>query len=207
MSSTFCSKTSRYAICVLLAFSWTESRAAIVTIGDFSTTPSGVAQSGSVDIFIEDDGSLPIEVAAFQLKVTVVGGDAGAVLTGFGAPSSRPYVFSGASSMPAGLISNDFKIVELGDFLLSGTRNVLGGEGLASLQFSIPANATKNFKLDLSLNPQDTFLANGAGQNQPFTIRGGSISVTAIPEPSVAALLLCVPAMYVCMTRRRRRSA
>ncbi|PAY20012.1 hypothetical protein CKO51_07900 [Rhodopirellula sp. SM50] len=199
-------KPSRFAICVFLAFSWTESRAAIVTIGDFSTTPADVARSGSVDIFIEDDGSLPIELAAFQLKVTVVGGDAGAVLTGFGAPSSRPYVFSGASPMPAGLISNDFKVVELGDFLFSGSRNVLGGEGLASLQFSIPANATKNFKLDLSLNQQDTFLANGAGQNLPITFRGGSISVTAIPEPGVTAILLAAPAIYVCMTRRRRKN-
>ena len=206
MSHPFVSKVSCFAFTLLLAHLFTESQAAIVTIGDFDAAKSNTAQSGSVDIFIEDDGSLPIELALFQLKITLVGGDDGAVLTGFSAPTSRPYVFTGDSSAPLGLISNGFKVVELGDFLDNGTRNVLGGEGLANIQFTIPANASKNFKLELSLDPQDTFFLNGSDQREPFTLRGGNVSVSAIPEPGVAAVLLGIPAMYVCLTRRRKRN-
>lgn len=194
--------SSVLVLCALHFFVSSETRAAIVMIQNFSFSQSNAPQFGSVDIFIADDGTLPIDVAAFQLKVDLVGGDAGTVLTGFGSPQSRSYVFAGSANSPAGLISNGAKTLEAGDFLNAGTRQVVGGEGLGSVQFSVPANATQGFRLSLSLNPQDTFIANGQGALFPIAFAGGQVAV-AVPEPSAAAALILLPLAGLWSRRRR----
>lgn len=179
-----------------------ELHADFISIENFSVVSSNTSQLGSLDIFYVNEGASPIDLSGFQLKVTLVGGDPGTILTGFDAPKSVPYVFAGASDRPAGLISNGSKTAEVGDFLLSGSKPVpaLDRKGLASLQFSIPAKASLGFQLALSLDPQDTFVANGQGQFLPFTFTGGTVSV--VPEPTATAMLSLVSLMSFGVRRR-----
>ncbi len=191
------------SLCMLLNVFICESDAAIVSIDNFNLLSSDVDQTGSVDIYLRDDGSLPKELAAFQLKLTLEGGDAETAFLSFDVSQNRAYLFAGSSNKPAGLISNAAKTAELGDFLLSGTKTAAGGEGLGSLQFKIPAKATKSFRLTLSLDPLDSFLADAFGQEIPFTSEGGIVTVS-VPEPTAASILYAVP--LICFRLRRRRA-
>jgi hypothetical protein len=151
-------------------------------------SPSPIAKTASLEVWVQSNGAIPADLAGFQLKASVVGPDDLVQFLGVSAPTVHPYLFEPTSQMPSGLVAGNGLSVELGDFLNTGTAPLDDGVGLANLLLDVQPGAVGNYQIEVSLEATDSFLAESLTQFVNFTVQNGELVV--IPEPSALSLAL-----------------
>ena len=167
--------------------------------------------SGSFDLLITSTGG-SFNVASDMVELSL-NGLSGVSFTNVSIATVTPYIYGANSATTEGSTFTFSTFpgtqFEVFDFLFpSGATTIGTGDafGLVNVQYSVAADATPGSSGTLVIGP-DTSLADAAGANVPFTSPGGSITITAIPEPSAMILLAigCGAVVAVAGSTRRRR--
>jgi len=155
-------------------------------------------QTGSLDVFLTKDAGT-YGVASYNARV-----DApltGIVLTGAGVPSAAHPALFPTTPLVSGTSTDS--LLRVSDFLASGEAAVTDGAGLFSIKFTIPAGAVGDFPL--TINPNETFLFDGAAM--PVTLGGapGTVTIHVSPAPEPGGSLLMGSLVMLCARNRARR--
>jgi hypothetical protein len=174
-----------------------------INIGNVLLHPSTSPQTGQIEVWFGTDIPESVDIAGFQVRLSLVGPDNDLSITGVTAPTAHPYVFAPQSSAPLFSVDPDGQGVTLGDFLDSGFKSIEAGKGIATLLFEVqPALSGKSYQLQVDTNPDQTFLAVDQDTFLSYTVRNGQISV--VPEPTIASGLAVLFASKFFAGRRRR---
>jgi hypothetical protein len=169
----------------------------VVTVGSSSAPVGG---TGSFDVDISNiGGSSSFQVAGFSVEL-MVASSSGITFTSADVNTTSPYIFGTLQTPP--LTSNSFPNT---DFIATDssqtspfftTLNVGDQFGLVHVSYAVASNATTGpFTVSiLGLGATSEFLDLG-GNTIPFTPTNGTITLTAVPEPS--SLLLLSTALIV----------
>lgn len=150
---------------------------------------SATTQTASVDVWVQGNGATPVDLAGFQLTISLSGPDTLVQFVGFGAPATHPYLFDPTSTLPGGLVAGDGLSIELGDFLDLGVAALDDGDGLASLLLEVQPGAMGSYQIEVSVEPTESFLAESLTEFVSFGVQDGEVTVTAIvPEPGAMGL-------------------
>ena len=83
---------------------------------------------------------------------------------------------------------------------------VQNGKGLATIGFTVKPGTVGDFTVHINLDPNaGTLLSDNLGNGIQFTTRDGTLSITAVPEPSGAvpgAFLLVLLVGHLMASRR-----
>lgn len=192
------------AALVLLLVHGTANAERILTVESIAVPYSPIAQVGSLEVYIQQAGELPVELIAFQIQVHLAPEAAGVTLTGIDLPGN-PYVFPG--SAPIGAVGGDASVVDGGDFLLFDSGFLADGDGFFRINYTIAAGVLpQSFSLIVDTDPANTFLTDAQFDDVPFSVQNGGITV--VPEPPSLFLsilaLFCVMVTYLYPRSRSR---
>jgi hypothetical protein len=170
----------------------------------------GPGSSGSFDVLITSTGG-SFDVASDTVELALTG-LSGVSFTNVSIDTVTPYIYGALSATTAGSTFTFSTFpgtqFEVFDFILSlGATTIGPGDsfGLVNVQYSVAANATPGASGTLTIGP-DTTLSDAAGANVDFTAPNGSITISAVPEPS-GAILLAIGCATVLVGSARRRCA
>jgi hypothetical protein len=167
--------------------------------------------SGEFDVLITSTGG-SFNVASDTVELSLTG-LSGVSFTGVSIATVTPYIYGANSATTEGSAFTFSTFpgtqFETFDFLFpSGAATIGSGEsfGLVNVQYSVAADAVLGATGALSLGP-DTSLADASGNTVAFTASNGSITVSAIPEPSSVALLAIGCGAVAARSARKRRNS
>jgi hypothetical protein len=156
-------------------------------------------QPGSLDVFLTKDAAGAYGVASYNARV-----DApltGIVLTGAGVPSAaHPGLFP-TTPLVSGTSTDS--MLRVSDLLASGEAAATDGAGLFSIKFTIPAGAVGDFPL--TINPNETFLFDGAGMPVALSGPPGAVTIHVSPVPEPAGVVVIGSLVMLCARSRARR--
>jgi hypothetical protein len=182
------------------------AQADIVVTVESSSAPIG--GTGSFDVNISNiGGSSSFQVAGFSVEL-MVASSSGITFKGADVNTTSAYIFGTLQTPP--LTSNGFPNT---DFIATDssqtspfftTLNVGDQFGLVHVSYSVASNATTgSFTVSILGIGTTSEILDLSGNLIPFTPTNGTITVTAVPEPS--SLLLLSTALIVPVTFHARR--
>ena len=195
-----------FAVAMLLTSSSLSNADTIFSIDDITTT---AGSSVSVGVFVESTNVSFLE----GVDIAIDFGDtddtsepSGLTFTGFTEVDplgGGVFTTFNTTGVPTGANYNG----QLSDASISGAQEITTTpRQLISLQFDVAADASGTFVLDLlgdgEAAPNDIFGVTGTDLGE-VSVQNGSITITAVPEPS--SVLALFGLAMVGVTRRRRR--
>jgi hypothetical protein len=189
-------------VVVLLVAFGREARATLnVAIDQSAANTSFVQnlsspQTGSLDVYLTKDAT-GYNVASYNARVDT--SLPGLVLTGAGAASPpHPGLFP-TTPLVSGTSTDSF--LRVSDLLATGEAAVSDGAGLFSIKFTIPAGSVGDFPL--TINPNETFLFDGAAAPVALSGAPGGATIHVAPVPEPGALGVVVMGLVFGLRSRR----
>jgi hypothetical protein len=209
---------------ILLATTSSSRAGILVSIGDLALAPGGV---GTVDVTVSSSSGQPVQLDSFgfELQIATVSGQGRLEFTPtqtdpFSSPNYVFYQNSGDNTPPGAttlgtvsstLAPNDTYIGS--DFTNDGSNTTFTGPMLlAHLTFTaattLPPVLGSTFQVSL-IPDFNTFFQYDSSTNpmtDSFTVSGGSISISSVPEPSslLLAVIGVIPVL-IAVTRKNHR--
>ncbi len=155
----------------------------------FSLPRSNLTQTGTFDVYVASTTSPQPKVGDFHFTLDLPN-QQNAIFTGGTATSSaaHPYLFGNAQT-PTTKLSNSGDTIEGTDFTFtSGGVTLFDGAGLMKVSYSIAPNAIGTFPLVFKTGASASSLDDGQLNPLPLTFLNGSLTV--VPEPNAATLLI-----------------
>jgi hypothetical protein len=197
------------ALALGLTTAWTTNAEAdtIVTVEDATVTTTATSgASTTLDVYVDrtgaDDGTPLTGVLNFQVRVELTGPTAGTDAQIVGV-SARP---SSAATHPQAHPLDSTNLVSSTEafantFNLGSVFPIADGDGLMEIEVEVNSGVVGTWNVEvLAATASDTDFSDAGGTPLPFT--AGSGTLTAVPEPATAALLLTGGSLM--LTRRRR---
>jgi hypothetical protein len=188
------------------------SRAGLVLIAqDSATKPGG---TGAFDVILENEASSTQSVTVGGFSVDLKLANTNAVMfTAINTNTTLPYIFTSSGSFGfTGAVSGGGIEVTGNDLALPPADGVTldpgTSFGLAHILYQVAANAGGTVPVPFVSINAGTSLADANGQPiTSFGVNNGTITVTAVPEPSSLTLLALGLATSMTAVRLRRRSS
>ncbi len=176
-----------------------------IVVSSLQLAPSSATQNEALNVFFSAPPQLSLDIAGFQLSLTILGPDDSVRFTGVSAPQGKPYLFAPVSTVPFASVSLDGSRLTFGDFLNSGYGQASNDQGLATIQVSIlPSAVGKSYVVAVDLDPTESFLGISSTNLLPVTAQNGTISI--VPEPSGLVIAVVIASATGVARSRRNKS-
>jgi len=177
------------------------SHAGIIVQVEDATILAG--QSGYVDVFFEVDGATDEGLAGYQIELNLVGPE-GVLLIGFGRPE-EPILSLDLAALTVSRPALPGRTLAVNGFTFGPDAPITDRIGLIRVEFEADIGAVGVWDITVDAAPSRTSFSNGLGQLiaiQGFV--GGTLTVTAIPEPTGICLGLFGALLLITNKRRTR---
>ena len=180
------------------------TRAGLVVSATNPTTAAG--GSGSFDILLTNTDASSVDISSFNTAVEVAS-NSGLTFTTADNGTTPGYIFGTVQNGPLGLISGSS--ITLADFLTTGAQTVGAGAtvGLAHVLYTLAFNTPVSTPIAITFTADGTQIYDASlGEILPLTLQGGTITVTAVPEPGTLALAGVVSVCGCLMAVRKAKA-
>ncbi len=209
----------KYCLCLLMAFVLAPSQAMAGFV--FSVLDTTVEQNllgpttGVFNVLVTPTGpDIGTQVISFTANVNLGGLSGGITAVNFGAPFD-PVAFDLFPAAGSPVINNSHPIasplfiVGTSDSGIAGPVTLTSTMGLFSVPFSVAQGEIGSFTVNFTTPAQDPFYLNAIADSNfneiTPTVQSGTVTITAVPEPS--SLLLIAGVAGGIAARRRFRAA
>ena len=176
-----------------------------VVVSNLQLAPSGATQTGALSVYFIAPPQLSVDVAGFQLSLSIDGPDDAVKFESVGAPQGKPYLFAPESTAPFASISPGGRRVTIGDFLNAGYGQARNDQGLAEVYVSIsPTAAGKSYMVSVDIDPAESYLGVNSALLLPLTAQNGTISIVPEPRSLALAAIVILAAAHVRSVSARR---
>lgn len=186
-----------------------EAPAAVVVSGDSlvlasPTSATTVSLEFGLDLTGADDGGL-IEIGNFQFDLLLVGPNAGTDVSVIGAGST----ISRLQARTLDVVDTTPTTAFAGTLNFASSFSVPDNGGFVRVDLLVQPGAFGDYTLDILTGTDQSLLTDPIDffTPVPFATNAGQLSITAVPEPSSVALLVCASMGLAIRVRRKSKLA
>lgn len=186
-----------------------SAAAAIINVPDFTVqAPATGSTSGTFDVTLVPNGVDPVPtVAAFNVRLTLTPSSPQTTFE-FSTPFVQTppiYLFGpgNAPNNPSGDPSTPYILNGQGDAPIGGDQPLNATYGLIEVPYTVTGPLTTPQTFTITVSPTISALSDSSGNDIPFAVHNGTVTITPTPEPSGA--LLALAGGLLLLRRRRRR--
>ncbi len=174
-----------------------------------SVTASAGSTGDTLDVLLTNTGASGVSIGGFNFEIAT--SDPDIIFTSvFTSTVTAPYIFSGNSLFGPQIDTQTSPSVIASDLAASGSATLGSGVtvGLGKVFFNVsPTAASGPFTVSFTGGAAGNNLSDALGNDVRIdTLSSGTISISAVPEPSSLLLTLAGIALFLGRGRRQRRA-